>query len=427
MGIHDDIIVIGGGLAGITAALAAARHGGSVRVLAHKQSSLRSASGLIDVLGYTPDGAGPIPDPFAVIPELPDGHPYTLVGRSGVENGLELFDEVVAGYSGAHTRRNALVPTHGGTVKPTARYPTTVAAGLASRPQDALLVGFDTIPDFDAPLTADHLTTAGVPFDVRGVTIDFPGGLRDDAKITRYAHLLETNEPVATETGRRGARAALAERVKPHIDGVERVGMPAILGETKPGTVCETLEGDLGATVFEIPMGPPSLPGIRLEHELHDALAAAGVRVTTGNPVVDYEAEDKRISAVVVERNGQRVPYHADQYILATGGLVGKGIDSDRERVFEPLFDCHVPHPADRYDWFADAAFGDHRFARFGVEVTSELHPVDAAGRIKFANLRAAGAVLGGADFAAEKSGSGISLATGYTAGHAAAAAVRGT
>ncbi|PSQ46570.1 anaerobic glycerol-3-phosphate dehydrogenase subunit B, partial [Halobacteriales archaeon SW_12_67_38] len=42
-----------------------------------------------------------------------------------------------------------------------------------------------------------------------------------------------------------------------------------------------------------------------------------------------------------------------------------------------------------------------------------------ASGGVEYGNLRAAGAVLGGADFAAEKSGSGISLATGYAAGRA--------
>jgi glycerol-3-phosphate dehydrogenase subunit B len=45
------------------------------------------------------------------------------------------------------------------------------------------------------------------------------------------------------------------------------------------------------------------------------------------------------------------------------------------------------------------------------------LRPTDPDGAVEFENLRAAGAVLGGADFAAEKSGCGISLATGYAAG----------
>jgi len=137
--------------------------------------------------------------------------------------------------------------------------------------------------------------------------------------------------------------------------------------------------------------------------------------------VVDFETDGAgRVAAVRVDRNGAAIPFHADQFVLATGGLVGKGVDSDRNGVREPIFDCYVAHSEDRYDWFADDAFGDHPFARFGVDADDELRPLDRDGDAEFPNLRAAGAVLGGYDFAAEKSGSGVSLATGFAAGQTA-------
>jgi len=134
--------------------------------------------------------------------------------------------------------------------------------------------------------------------------------------------------------------------------------------------------------------------------------------------VVDYETDAgetapnglERIDHVVVDRNGSEIPHRADQYVLATGGLVGKGVRSERERVFEPIFDCHVPHAADRYDWFVDDVFGDQPYARFGLPVDRDLRPLDASDEPEFSNLRSAGAVLGGYDFAAEKSGAGVSL-----------------
>jgi len=418
--IEDDVLVVGGGLAGCAAALAAAGGGARVRLVSHKQSTLRNASGLVDVLGYV-DERGPLVDPFDGFDALPAGHPYSTVDETGVREGLALFDEAVGdAYAGEHTDRNALVPTHGGTVKPTARYPQSSAAGLASRDGDVLLVGFEALPDFDAPLAADHLSAAGVPFEARGVTVAFPADLKADAKVTRYAKVLEQDQPEARGDGEGGVRATLAERVKPHLGGAERVGFPAVLGDTEDAAVRATLEDHLGAAVFEVPMGPPSLPGLRLEDRLYDAMREAGVRISTGNPVVGYEAEGGRIEHVMMERTHQRVPYTAAQYVLATGGLVGGGIDSDRETVREPVFGCHVEYPADRYDWSEPAAFGDHAFARFGVSTDDELRPLDAAGEVAFENLRAAGAVLGGADFAAEKSGGGISLATGTVAGRRA-------
>jgi glycerol-3-phosphate dehydrogenase subunit B len=429
MAIDSAVLVVGGGLAGLTSALAAARAGADVRLLSHKRSTLRNASGLVDVLGYAPDGEGPLVDPFGAIPELPDRHPYRTVGVETVREGLALFDDAVPGYRGGHTDRNALVPTHGGTVKPTARYPASAEAGLASDARETLLVGFEALTDFDAAHAAAHLEAAGVPFDVRGVTVRFPGDLRADAGVTRYAALLDGDE--VTVNGRSvGARQALAERVKPHLGEAERAGFPAVLGDDDPAGVREGLADALGADVFEVPMGPPSLPGLRLAERLFDALDAAGASIETGNPVVGYEAEDAsgrgstRVERVFVDKNGADIPYAAEQYILATGGLVGKGLDSDRETVREPVFGCHVPHPEDRYEWFADDAFGDHPFARFGVDTDGDLRPVDARGEPEFGNLRAAGNVLGGYDFAAEKSGGGVSIATGYAAGRAAAEVV---
>ncbi|WP_254537773.1 glycerol-3-phosphate dehydrogenase subunit GlpB [Halomarina litorea] len=413
MAIEDDVLVVGGGLAGATAALAAAREGARVRLVSHKESTLRQATGLVDALGAV-DGSL-VADPFGAVRDLPEGHPYRTLGVDALRAGLGLFDEVVEGYLGAHTDANALVPTHGGSVKPTARYPESVAPGLASAPDDTVLVGFETLTDFDAPRAAAHLDRAGVPFDVRGVTLPFPADLRADATVTRYADVLD--EGVEGESD---ALSALVESVKPHLGGAERVGFPAILGHDEGPAVRRDLSDALDAAVFEVPMGPPSLPGMRLADQLYRALDEAGVRIETGTPVVDATSEDGRIETVTVEHVHTAVPYAAAQYVLATGGLVGKGIGSGRGAVRERVFDCHVPHPEDRYDWSAAAAYGDHAFARFGVVVDDEARPLDATGAVEYANLRAAGGVVGGADIAAEKSGSGVSLATGYTAGRLA-------
>lgn len=420
MAIESDVLVIGGGLAGLSSAISAARSGADTRLVTYKQSTLRQASGLIDVLGYTPDGEGPLTDPYERIPELPEEHPYRIVGVDTVRDGMAMFDEVADGYRGGHTDTNALLPTYGGTVKPTARYPDGAAAGLASDDRDLLLVGFEAMPDFDAPHVAAHLEAAGVPFDVRGETIQFPGHLMDDAKVTRYAKLLENNGPVEVRGREREARDALIERLNPLIEDERRIGLPAVLGDGDAAGVRAALEAKLGIEVFEVPATPPSLPGVRLEDRLFEAFDEAGGRFESGNPVVSFDGQD-RIEAVYVDKQDARIPFSADQFILATGGLVGKGVESDREHVYEPIFDCRVAHPDDRYDWFDEDVFGAHPFPGFGVDPDSELRPLDAGGSPEFENLRAAGSVLGGHDFAAEKSGSGVSIATGYYAGRLAA------
>ena len=421
MAIREDVLVIGGGLAGSVAAIEAAETGASVRLVTHKKSTLRHASGLIDVLGYA-DSEDPVVDPFAALDELPADHPYTIAGEAAVRDGLDRFDEITGDmYRGDHTESNALIPTFSGAVKPTARYPTATAAGIASDDRPMLVVGFEEMTEYNAEMLAEHLEAAGVPFEVEGVECRFPGEYVNDSRVTRFAKRLDVNENVDHEGRTMGAREALAEAVKPHVGDAERVGFPALLGEDHTEEIRSDLERRLGADVFEIPMGPPSYPGIRLSNALKDAVDEAGVHISAGNPVVGFEADGGEIQSVTVDSKGREVPYHADEYILATGGLVGKGIDSSREDgVEEPVFDCHIPHPEDRYEWFDQQAFGDQPFAHFGVVVDGTMRPLDASDAPEFDNLRAAGAVIGGSDTVAEKSQSGVSLATAVVAGEEA-------
>ncbi len=421
MAIEEDVIVIGGGLAGSIAALEAADSDATVRLITHKKSTLRHASGLIDVLGYL-DEEEPVADPFSAISELPDDHPYSIAGEAAVRDGLARFDEAVGDmYQGSHTDNNALLPTFGGAVKPTARYPTAAAAGLASDSREMLVVGFEELTEYNANMLADHLERADVPFDVDGVELNFPGEYANDSRVTRFAKRLDNNEDVEHDGQTMGAREALADSIKPHLGDAERVGLPAFLGDEHAAEVRSDLERDLGVDVFEIPMGPPSFPGMRLADQLKHALDEAGVRISAGNPVVDYETDGDELDAVLVDSKGREVPHYAEEFILATGGLVGKGIDSDRDgTVEEPIFDCHIPHSDDRYDWFDQEAFGDQPFAHFGVRIDEGMRPLDADGNPEFPNLRAAGAVVGGTDTVTEKSQSGLSLTTGVVAGQRA-------
>ncbi|MFW5917084.1 MAG: glycerol-3-phosphate dehydrogenase subunit GlpB [Halorubrum sp.] len=454
MAIDSDVLVVGGGLGAVTAAVSAAREGADVRLVSHKASTLRQASGLIDALGYVPatepakplregpptagreldrdewpDPEGPLADPFEGIDRLPADHPYRAVGPDALREGLDLFDDLVGdAYRGSHTDRNALVPTFGGSVKPTARYPAAAEAGLASDDRPMLVVGFRSLTEYDARAFAGRLEAAGVPFDVAGAEVEFAEAFPNDTKVTRFAKALDHDEEIDGTP----AREALAKAVGPHlhdvvdeeggVDRVERVGFPAFLGDQAGEEVRAELSDRLGADAFEIPMGPPSLPGLRLEDRLYDALDAEGVRFETGNPVVGIDTEaDGRIETVSVERKGRETPYGADAVVLATGGLVGKGLDSDREGVREPVFDLHVEQPSDRYEWFVDDAFGDQPYARFGVRIDADGRALDADGEAAYRNVFAAGAVVGGADAAREKSASGVSLATGVVAGRRAA------
>ena len=68
---------------------------------------------------------------------------------------------------------------------------------------------------------------------------------------------------------------------------------------------------------------------------------------------------------------------------------------------------------------FAPHYFDAQPLATAGVATDDLLRPVDGAGNPVYENLHAAGAILGGAIPWKEKSGSGISIVTGYAAAEA--------
>jgi glycerol-3-phosphate dehydrogenase subunit B len=72
--------------------------------------------------------------------------------------------------------------------------------------------------------------------------------------------------------------------------------------------------------------------------------------------------------------------------------------------------------PADGEARFAPEYFGEHPMARVGVAVDDGLRPVDGGGGRVCENVLVAGATLAGAQPWREKSGDGVSLASGHRA-----------
>lgn len=409
-----DVVVVGGGLAGRIVALAARERDSTtaVTLLGGANWAFDREDGLVDVLGYAPDGSGPVSDPFAAIGTLPETHPYRIVGTESLRDGLAAFDDAVGEmYCGGSTDANALVPTAFGRLRPTARYPRSVAAGLASQTRETTLVGFEHLPEYDAPPAAERLEDV-VPFRVNGTTVQFP---TDDRTRTAMAETLDTNP---TAAGGAPSREALAATVQVYQTGEKRIGLPPVLGLEETTTVREQFETAFGVPVFEVPAGSPSVPGVRLGRRLESALEAAGVTVRPDARLRDFDATDGRIDRVRLHDETEIV---GTQYVLATGGVARGGITSDRTGVTEALFDCHVDAPDRRREWATRDPLGRHPFARFGVDVDGELRPLDETGTPVYENLRAAGRVIGGFDPVAENSSGGVAVATGYAAGRLAA------
>jgi len=396
------------------AALTAARRNpeADVTVLSTGADRFRREVGTVDLLGYLPGESSPVRRPLSRLGELPGSHPYRLVGSDTVREGLDLFDEVTGdAYDGGDDEANALLATCTGELRPASRYPAGMARGLVGDRRDMLLVGIDQVTALDAYYLGDRLGET-LPYSVGGVPVTFPLDVTDYPPATRIAEAFDDRATVDGEP----VLEAFLEAVRSVLDIEPRVGFPAVLGRRSHDDVRETLGDRLTVEVFEVPIGPPSLPGMRLGDRLRAALDDAGVTVETGEPG-GYESEDGRVTALHADTDEGRTTYDADRFVLATGGLDGPGLADEGEGVHEPVFGCHVPQPADRTAWTDPDPLADQPFARFGVRVDPELHPLDGSEQAAFGNLHAVGSVLGGHNFAREKSRSGVAVATGYAAG----------
>jgi glycerol-3-phosphate dehydrogenase subunit B len=297
------------------------------------------------------------------------------------------------------------------------RYPETVEPGLLSRPGSMTLVEFDHLPDFDAFHAVSRLESIGVPFDLDAIQVSLDIDPGDESPALSLARALDDDEDLD-----RGipVRQSVVRSVRAQLPDTDRIGFPAVLGLDRPATVHADIDAGVEGTVFEIPLGSPSVTGLRLQATLFAALKDAGVTVDRGLDVRGFDASDGRIDRVELDRAARSATVAPDAVVLATGGPAAGGIVADRSGVREPRFGCRVPHPDDRLEWTDPSSLGDHDLARFGVMIDEDTRPQTADEAPAFENLYAAGGVVGGHDLVAHHAVAGVALTTGAAAGLAA-------
>jgi glycerol-3-phosphate dehydrogenase subunit B len=369
-----DAVIIGAGLAGLTAALRLAEQGRRVVVVARGVGATHLAPATVDVLGYV--GNERVDSPATSLTKLlearPD-HPYRLVTRERLDASLSWFGKRVAAleYSGS-LDANQLFTTAIGVAKPSAYAPRTMTGGDLRSGGHFVFVGFRGFKDFHPALLADNLVRAQLPVPL----------------------------------------TSLANKIEPD----EIVGLPAVLGLRRAGEIVSELEQRLERRVFEVPTLPPSIAGIRLFDALTAALRAAGVRLVLGANAVGARAHDGRIDNLEVRNASGIVSYPAESVVLASGGFASGGLELDsRGTTRETVFGLPVAGiPQGDQARFRPGYFEEQPFASAGLAVDDRLRPVDRDGKPVYSNLHAAGAILGGAVPLKEKSGTGISVATGF-------------
>ena len=125
---HDDAVVIGVGLAGLTAAVRLAEGGARVLVLAKGVGATHLGPCTIDVLGYAPERVERPGEALAGVRASAD-HPYARSERDGVAAAIEWFKAARCRATSGGLDENMLLPTAVGALKPSAVVPESMAAG----------------------------------------------------------------------------------------------------------------------------------------------------------------------------------------------------------------------------------------------------------------------------------------------------------
>ncbi len=402
------IVVVGAGLAGLTAALTAAASGAQVHLVAAGVGKTHISPGWLEVLDTFDD----LDTALARFVQEQPNHPYALADLDALYAGLDLVCEAATAHGAplyAGPGLNVLVTMLTGLTRRAALVPRSMAATSPDQEGTALIVGFKGWRDFYPALTADNLNRQG--FAARALCIDLPEKPKSqfDYWPVDLAHLFE--KPTF--------RADVVRQVRPHLDKGARVGFPAVLGLHDAPRVQAGLEDALGAPVFEIPTLPPSVPGMRLYHALREALMERGARFTVGPRVTRGVVENGRCVGVAIETASRRERLlRAEAVILATGGLFGGGLESNHKgEVWETIFNLPLEGPiGDRGKWFLPQLLPPkdrHPVHQIGVRADAHMRPIAGAPE----GLYVCGRLLAGYDPLREGTSEGVAIATGYRAG----------
>jgi glycerol-3-phosphate dehydrogenase subunit B len=370
------VLVIGGGIAGYCAALAARRDGAEVTVVARAPGATALYAGGMEV----------IDDLQAVLDHQPH-HPITRLGLDSVRLATELDTAIHAltlalekeglKFEGSWRTLGLYADIHG-LARPANLVPASVAAGelhsLSGKP--LAVIGVKEVGDYDAASTAQALK------ELHGVEA-FP----EEVSIPD----LPQSASLTDLYGRRAPQPSSAQSAS----------------KAYPPGFTNLPQGS-----FELLASAPSPHGWRLQQAI--ALGSMKAEVTS------FETTRGRITSA---RAGDRT-FRADAFIFATGRHIGGGLQGGRI-TSEPLLKLGVFHdgtPAARMGTrlqhlqYLDPA--DE--LRSGLSTDDRLHPLDEDGRVAFDNLYAAGAVLGGYDYSGP-CGFGVPILTGWLAGRFAA------
>lgn len=399
-----DTIIIGGGLAGLTAGISLAEKGRRTAIISAGQSALHFSSGTFELLGAV-DGH-PVANPVDAVDSLPASHPYRRLGRERLLQLLPLVQPMLT-RAGVSTTGNHFANRYRltvlGKIKPS--WLTVDDFATFDTPdrlpwRSAAIVNIADFLDFYPTFLRNGLEKRGVKCTLHSTSIPAIDNLRRSSSEMRAATMARVLDYEAV--------GILAGRLNSVSRNADAIIMPAILGLTDDLNV-RLLRRLVARPVYFIPTMPTSVPGVRTQMLLQRYFTQLGGTYMLGDTVTGGEFSGGMLRHIITTNHSPE-PLSADTFILASGSFFSHGLVATPDGIAEPIFGLDVDAPSDRAMWYNKDIDMPQPYMTFGVATDDSWHPSIAGKTV--GNILCAGSVLAGCNSVKEGSGAGVAILT---------------
>ncbi len=413
-----DVAIIGGGLAGLTCGIALQQRGKHCVIINNGQAAIDFASGSLDLLSRMPDGSvvENINENLTALRTALPAHPYSLLGAEKVIAKAQDFErlanalnlDLIGSSEKNHWRVTGLGSLRGAWLSPNS-VPTVQGNETFPHKRIAVL-GIEGYHDFQPQLLAANLVLNPqfVHCEVTSGFLNIPqlDELRQNAREFRSVNIAQLLE-------HKLAFNDLVSEIIESAQGANAVLLPACLG-LENQEFMNALRDATKLALFELPTLPPSLLGMRQRIQLRRKFESLGGLMINGDSALNAHFEGDRVHCIKT-RLLEDEEIIADNFVLAAGSFFSKGLVSEFDKIYEPVFESDIIgvegfNDKNRFSWT------NHRFANpqpyqsAGVAINEHCQ-VQKRGQF-LANLYATGNVIGGFNALELGCGSGVAVVT---------------
>ncbi|AKO45443.1 glycerol-3-phosphate dehydrogenase subunit GlpB [[Haemophilus] ducreyi] len=414
-----DVVIIGGGLAGLTCGIALQKQGKQCAIINNGQAAIDFSSGSMDLLSCLPSGqkVHVFCEAFAELSQQAPEHPYCLLGQHQVVAKVQQFEQLMQelGLVGSHKQHHLRVTPLGG-LRHTWLSPKSVPVIAENEHfpyRQIAILGIEGYHDFQPQILVDNLKQNAAfshcDFSIGYLNIPELDYLRQNAREFRSVNIAQLLE-------HKLAFEDLVQEIKQAAGNAQAVFLPACFGLDDQGFF-DSLKQATALVLFELPTLPPSLIGIRQHRTLRDQFEKLGGLLLNGDRTVSAEFGGDRVARIFTTLH-QEESINADHFVLASGSFFSNGLVAEFERVKEPIFDLDIIGNkafinSERASWTDKRFAAAQPYQSAGVAINHHCQVYKNGNLIP--NLYAIGNVLGGFLGIEQGCASGVSIVTALT------------